>query len=207
MTHMYEQVACSCCTGLLSSHRQNQQHAVVVSTLSRRAYLHHRVGSERRRGHKRRASSDGVASPPPEADRHAAAARAAAAAACDAVTAAILGALQQPMSLPQRDVGLAFWTSCIAPLNAQVSPQQGSSSGVVGVQFAILGCSRLNTVRCSMHCSGSEVCLHAVQFQHTLQQSAEARRSGVGADTEAADDAWLRALLSIIGELRIAAGL
>jgi hypothetical protein len=72
---------------------------------------------------------------------------------------------------------------------------------VVGVRFAILDCSRLHTVCFSMHCSGSEVCLRAVQFQHTLQQSAEARRLGVGADTEAADDAWLRALLSIVGEL------
>ena len=80
-----------------------------------------RVGTERRRGHKRRASSEGVSSPAPTADGDAAAARSAAAAACDAVTAAILGALQQPMDLPQRDAGLAFWTSCIAPLNAQVS--------------------------------------------------------------------------------------
>lgn len=80
-----------------------------------------RVGTDRRRGHKRRASSEGVSSPAPTADGDAAAARAAAAAACDAVTAAILGALQQPMETPQRDASLAFWTSCIAPLNAQVS--------------------------------------------------------------------------------------
>ena len=100
-----------------------------------------RVGTERRHGHKRRASSEGVASPAQAADGDAATARAAATTACDAVAAAILGALQQRMDLPQRDAGLAFWTSCIAALNAQVS-FQGLGFGVAFTSF-ILDCSCL----------------------------------------------------------------
>ena len=69
------------------------------------------------------------------------------------------------------------------------------------MQSSILDCTRLCAVSCDVPYRGRKACPPAAQFQHTLQHSAEARRSGVGADTEAADDAWLRALLSIIGEL------
>lgn len=40
-----------------------------------------------------------------------------------------------------------------------------------------------------------------MQFQHSLDQMAEARRTGAGADTEALDANRLTTLLSVIGTL------
>lgn len=88
---------------------------------------------------------------------------------------------------------------------ATVYPAAGRAAGPEPLLAAINGackasaCTNGNLVPLSCRLLHKCSVLLLLQFSHFLDQSADARRQGVGADTKAADAARLCTLLSTIG--------